>query len=166
MEDNQKFIVGMDPGLSGAIAFLRPDGLLHVLDMPTRKQNGKNILCLERLAQRFDRHDILTVMLEQQGVRPKQAAQSGFKTGEGFGILKGILAAHYHKFEIVTPAKWKKFMGVTKDKNQTRAVASELMPRAAHKWNLAKHDGRAEAALLALYAAEINTINIKEIYTC
>jgi hypothetical protein len=44
-------------------------------------------------------------------------------------------------------------MGVTKSKDGCRARASQLLPEAADQWPLRRHDGRAEAALIALYGA-------------
>lgn len=168
MGNNQKFYVGVDPGLDGGLAFMRPDGLLQLWDMPTKlkKVSGKNrrFVDIERLAPRFDRHDIEMVMIEQQSTRRGLAAQSVLKTGIGFGILLGIVAANYHKHEIVTPQKWKKFMEVDSDKNKTRNTASALMPKAAHRWSRAMDDGRAEAALLALYAMQINGVEPEEVY--
>jgi hypothetical protein len=35
--------------------------------------------------------------------------------------------------------------------NGARARATQLLPAAAHRWPLVKHDGRAEAALIAYY---------------
>lgn len=162
---NSKYILGIDPGLKGAIAFLRPDGFLDVKDMPTRKATKGNEIDLERLAPRFDREDILFAMLERQSARPNDGKGNISKTMEGYGILKGALAANYIKIEIVTPQSWKKALRVPKDKNAARARASELMPKAAHKWALASHDGRAEAAMIALYAAEQHGIEIGEVYT-
>lgn len=167
MTSSQKFIVGIDPGLSGAIAFLRPDGFLSVLDMPTTKikVSGKQraIIDLNRLVERFDRADIQLVMIEQVSTRPRESCTSALKIGEGFGIIKGAVAANYHKLEVTQPQVWKKQLCVPKDKNAARARASELMPGAAHKWYLVKHDGRAEAAMIALYAAELLGIEIPEV---
>jgi len=164
MTHENKFIVGIDPGLSGGIAFLRPNGLLSVLGMPTTKikLNGKNktIIDLERLSHRFDRSDIQLAMIEQAQMRGTEARQSTARTFEGFGILKGVIAANFHRFDTVPAATWKKAMGCTKDKDQTRARATELMPGAAKFWQRANQDGWAEAALIALYTAELLGIEL------
>ena len=52
-----------------------------------------------------------------------------------------------------SPRRWKRALHVPKAKDAARARASQLLPEAAHQWRLRKHDGRAEAALLALYGA-------------
>ena len=50
---------------------------------------------------------------------------------------------------MVTPQAWKKAMKLTSDKKQSLAMARELWPNAP--LNFAKHDGRAEALLMAEY---------------
>jgi crossover junction endodeoxyribonuclease RuvC len=167
MSEKQKYIIGVDPGLTGAIAYLRADGLLDILDMPTKavKVNGKrrSIIDRERLADRFDRSDIEFVLIEEQSTRPRESSASALKTGIGFGLILGIVAGNYLRHDTVRPGAWKKAIGVTSDKDLTRAKASELMPAAAHKWALAKYDGRAEAALIALYAAQTLGLEIPEV---
>lgn len=151
-----KYIVGIDPGLSGALTFIREDGQVSVFDMPTtqKKVAGKNRRQIdrERLRQHFDRTDLVHVVMELQGTRPGQSAQSTVSTSRNFGLIEGVIIANYHPYTIVAPVTWKKVMAVPKDKNEARARASELMPRCSHRWCNAGHDGRAESALLALYA--------------
>ena len=53
----------------------------------------------------------------------------------------------------LSAVRWKRALGVQKSKDAARARASQLLPAAAAQWGLRKHDGRAEAALLALYGA-------------
>jgi len=58
---------------------------------------------------------------------------------------------------LVTPAAWKKAMkvaGEDEGKEQCRALALQLFPACAASFALKRHHGRAEAALLALYAAQ------------
>jgi hypothetical protein len=42
-------------------------------------------------------------------------------------------------------------MGVSRSNDGCRARASQLLPGSADQWRLRRHDGRAEAALIALY---------------
>ena len=42
-------------------------------------------------------------------------------------------------------------MHLSTDKNASRSLASQHFPDASDQWNLKKFDGRAEAALIALY---------------
>ena len=59
---------------------------------------------------------------------------------------------------LVPPQVWKRRFNLTSDKDASRARASELLPAHAHLWPLKEHDGRAEAALLALYGARYGAI--------
>lgn len=163
-----KYIIGIDPGLSGAITFLREDGALSVVDMPTILKTvagkKKRSIDRDRLRQYFDREDVSHVIMELQGTRPGQSAQSTVSTSRNFGLLEGMVCANYHPYTIVAPAVWKKSLRVPKDKKEAIARATELMPRCAFKWSNAGHDGRAESAMLALYCAnEILKLNIHTI---
>jgi crossover junction endodeoxyribonuclease RuvC len=51
----------------------------------------------------------------------------------------------------VAPAIWKKHFGLSTDKDASRALAGQTFPDQADLWKLKKQDGRAEAALIALY---------------
>lgn len=165
-----KYVVGIDPGLSGGITFIREDGCLNVFDMPTvlRTVNGKKKRQIdrERLRQHFDRQDILHVVMEKQGTRPGQSGSATMVTGTNFGLLEGLVLGNYHPYTIIAPVTWKKAMAVPKDKKEAIARATELMPRCGHRWCNAGHDGRAESALLALYAArEILKLPIHNLFT-
>ncbi len=155
-----RYIVGIDPGLSGAITFLDPlTGDLFVQDMPVlaARKGGGNDLDRTELARIFDRHDIKQVFLELVGTRPGQAAGAVMRTSRNAGIVEGIVVANYHALDIVAPVAWKRRMGLPSgldDKARKAAArnrASELMPRCAGLWARAKDDGRAESALIAVY---------------
>lgn len=151
-----QYIVGIDPGLTGAMTFIDVDsGAATILDMPTRQKtvSGKKRreIDTQRLAERFDCTNLRMVILEEQSTRPGHGAQIILKTGFGYGLLVGVIAANFHPHEIVRPQTWKKSLDIPKDKDAARAKASQLMPAIAHYWSLKGQDGRAESALLALY---------------
>jgi hypothetical protein len=81
---------------------------------------------------------------------PAQGIASAFQFGVGFGSLLGVLQALHIRIELVTPAVWKRSYGLGKDKHASLHKARLLFPTA--DLHLAKHDGRAEALLLAHYA--------------
>jgi hypothetical protein len=47
---------------------------------------------------------------------------------------------------------------VPAEKDGARARASQLIPAGASWWPLVKHDGRAEAALIALYGSRLDAL--------
>lgn len=151
--------IGIDPGLRGAIAALHgSDGHLTVLDMPAFA-NDKGVPSetnYDMLALLLEppRSENVTAVIEKVHSMPKQGVASTFKFGDNFGALKGILAAHRIPRQLITPGMWKKHFRLSRDKNASRKLATERFPDNADDFRLVKHDGRAEAALLALYAKE------------
>jgi len=152
-------IIGVDPGLDGAICRLGRDGNVWIADMPTfRLKRGKAQrreldlvgLC-NILRSSIEDHDGARAFVELAQAMPRQGTASMFSFGRSYGATLGILAALQIPVSIVSPAKWKRSLGVPAGKDAARARASALMPQAAHQWPLKKHDGRAEATLIALY---------------
>jgi crossover junction endodeoxyribonuclease RuvC len=146
-------ILGIDPGLDGALAFLTPHVGVEIYDMPTVKVGKGRSIDEGVLARILDARakDIEYAVLEQQWARPTDGGPQGFKLGVGYGELRMLLASNFVPFVTVSPLRWKRAMGCLADKDAARALASQLLPRDAHQWLLKKHDGRAEAALIALY---------------
>lgn len=156
-----KLILGVDPGIYGALALYAPSTqALSILDVPTHnvgKGKVKKITVDEyALARAIDdsADKIDAVFLEHVWSRPGEGAAGAFTFGKVYGILRGICAANFLPIHDVTPQTWKGALKVMGDKDHARQRASALLPRSAHLWPLKKHDGRAEAALIALYGAQ------------
>ena len=152
-------LMGADPGLSGALAFLDTDsGDLEILDMPTLKAGtgGKRIIDLATLAREIDaRSDYVRhAFVEAVSTRPGEGAVGAFSFGQGFGALCGIIVANFIPRTFVRPAVWKKALGVPAAKDAARDRASQLLPQHAAQWARVKDDGRAEAALIAYYGSK------------
>jgi hypothetical protein len=158
-------ILAIDPGLSGAIALYdTKSGELSIQDMPIMKvkMSGKAqlrpILDEEELISTFEVMKGLgcdCVVVEHVQGLPRQSAPAAFNFGYGFAAL--VMTARFTGFRIekVTPSRWKVQMKVPSGVNKSSAVrqrASELIPTHKHLWPLGKHDGRAEAAMLAIFA--------------
>ena len=84
---------------------------------------------------------------------PKQGVSSSFSFGFAAGAAQAMATANAIPIRLVRPNIWKKALKLTGGKDASRRLASELFPRYADQWVLKEHDGRAEAALLAYYAA-------------
>ena len=153
-----RFFLGIDPGFTGAVAVYCPEAeVVNVGDMPTFKDpsSGKTLINDHALFEML-RPSVGNIhgMLEKVASRPGQSAPSTFRFGEGFGAIKMALAGHQIPYQTVTPAKWKKHFGLSKDKRASRGLATQRFPGASDLFKRVKDDGRAEAALLALYAWE------------
>jgi crossover junction endodeoxyribonuclease RuvC len=155
-------ILGIDPGLSGALALYDPaTNLLDVRDVPTlsltRNLKNKREVDVQALVDMIAwmATSLPTVFIENATPMPGQGSSSIFSFGKTFGILYGVCAANKLVIERVAPQSWKRLLAVPKDKDGARARASVLLPRHSTNWPLKKHDGRAEAALIALYGYRV-----------
>jgi len=147
-------IVGIDPGLTGAVAVLDPAGELERLaDLPVIRDgrlawvNGGALqsILMEVLQGRPAR-----AIVERVSAMPRQGVASAFTFGVTFGSILAVLQARCIAIELVTAAVWKRGLGLSSDKRASLDKARLLYPGA--ELRLAKHEGRAEALLLAHYA--------------
>jgi crossover junction endodeoxyribonuclease RuvC len=146
--------IGIDPGLNGAVAVLLDDGEVVIRDMPTIQDGTKKRLDYAALADIFDNLAKLRgvrVTIEKVHALPRDGSAGAFSFGQSYGIAIGLVAAHFMPLDFVTPQQWKKAMRCPTDKDGARLRASSLFPQHSHHWPLKKHDGRAEALLIAHY---------------
>lgn len=172
-----KIIFGIDPGLSGAIARIDvlPDGstaMREVLDMPfveverygklKREVSGQAVADCIRRMRFMTEHDLAKLdepgtschaYLERVNAMPGQGVTSVFSFGRSSGIIEGVLAGLAIPITIITPQRWQKAMSVRDGKDGSRARAAELYPSMSSLFALKKHDGRADAVLIASYGA-------------
>ncbi len=162
-------IVAVDPGVHGAWCRYEPRlDSLAVHDMPTfeRKIAGaktpRAFLDVAALAEQFLLIDLrqgaprqTTLVIERVGGIPGQSAHASFVFGEGYGSIVTIALMLRWRIERIAPGTWKSALRVPREKSAARARACELLPAYAYQWPLKKHDGRAEASLLALYAEKV-----------
>lgn len=147
-------ILGIDPGLNGALALLPlvGPGITELYDMPVLTLKRRE-LDAYRLASIIDghAHEIAEVWLERVWSRPGEGAIQGFAFGEVYGLIKGVCCASFLPVHEVAPVKWKRTMGVTGDKDESRKAASVMFPACSDRWPLVKHHGRADAVLIAAF---------------
>lgn len=146
--------LGIDPGLTGALALLDSDGQPElVADLPIIRDGrlawidggALQSMLLEALRGRTCR-----AVVERVSAMPRQGIASAFNFGVGLGSILATLQTLRLPLELVTPAQWKATMGLSRDKRASLDKARLLFPTAPLA--LAKHDGRAEALLLAYYS--------------
>lgn len=153
--------IGIDPGLSGAIARLvwKPDFEgTRVDDIPVAVvKASKRDYLIQEIHALLRGPGLSYAIVERQIAMPRQASTSTFATGRGQGIIEGLLTGLSIPYEMVDSAKWKKAMGIPagSDKGASRVMAMRLFPHLADRLGRVKDDGRAEALLLAEYLRRI-----------
>ena len=92
-------IIGIDPGLSGAIAILENNKVLNIFDMPVMSEGKKNkrqlnsALLVNLIKENINQNEEVAVVVEQVNAMPGQGVTSMFNFGQTFGAIKGICAA-------------------------------------------------------------------------
>lgn len=147
-------ICSIDPGASGAIAFVSDAGALVVIeDMPTLKVRGKTRVDAQRLGDMIAARKPNLIVVEGVHAMPKQGVASSFAFGYSAGLIEGVAAGAAIPCQIIDSAQWKRKAGVPADKSAARQMAARLWPGAAGQFSRVKDDGRAEAALLGRWYA-------------
>jgi hypothetical protein len=143
-------ILGIDPGITGGVAFLYPDGRIDAIDIPV--VGGEvDVDTLVRLVR--ERAPRLAVIEKAQAM-PRQGVVSVFKYGTAYGALCAVTALCEIPTRLISPRKWKNHFGLDADKEKSRALAIRLWPGCGH-FSRKRDHGRSEAALLARYGAEV-----------
>lgn len=150
-------IIGIDPGKSGGIALVDDGKVIAGRRMPLLK-HGKRDLVDSKEIETFVRTSTprhrgfvqCPVVIEQVGAMPGQGGTSMFNFGRHTGAVEAWAIGRGSPVHWVTPAKWKKAMGLTKDKRASLDLA-RLEFGDDPRWAVLANDGIAEAALLALY---------------
>ncbi len=151
-------IVGIDPGITGAIAFVDHHRNYNVEDIPvmakgkgtSKVRNQVNGAALKSLLMT---EPVGRVCIERVSSMPGQGAASIFSLGDTFGCIRGVCAALGLPVDIITPQQWKKHYKLGSDKEVVRAKAIELFPDAP--LGRKKDHNRAEALLIARYGQSL-----------
>lgn len=151
-------VCGVDPGASGAVAFFHTEqGHITVIDIPVGQvlRNGKarTEISPSLLARIMQAWTPAKVFVERVGAMPGQGVSSTYQFGRGVGMVEGIVAALGYPITYVAPARWQKDLNCRGGKDGNRLRACELFPAFDHNFKLKKHDGRADAALIAYWGA-------------
>lgn len=160
--------LGVDPGLHGGLALLRPDGR-HFMSQRTPILAGSgaardehhvgelaNLLCswLKLVA---DEDGEVRVALEEVGARPGQGVTSMFSFGVGFGLWRALCAVTMTPVHRIRPQDWQKITLRGRSRKDVKQmcvlVASELWPTV--KLRGKADSGIADALLIAEAARQL-----------
>ena len=152
------YIIGIDPGISGAMCFFNNGDIIDVIDMPFMaegKKNKRQVNGSQIYNEIYNRIKDLKskrvyVVIEHVTAMPGQGVTSMFNFGQSFGVLKGICAAMRLPVYFVRPVKWKKYfnlLGSEKDASRTKVI--EIFPEISGKLSKKKDINRADAILIS-----------------
>ena len=168
------FVVGIDPGLSGAIAMVLGTRIVGIANMPTtvRKLSTKerdeiDVVALNDMFVGLASVNVDLVVIERVGGIQRQSASASFNFGASWGYLPAFCVAHGLRYVLVPAITWKAAMGLrgkrasaTSEERTAREVGAEIVaaaeavfgpnpefrgPKGGYRVD------RAEAALLAEY---------------
>ena len=156
-------IIGIDPGITGAICFFEDRKIIDLIEMPNmaagkknkRQVNGAQVYneIFERI-KNYNKKDI-KVVIEQVSAMPGQGVTSMFNFGQSFGVLKGICSAMQLPMYFVRPAKWKKYYNlINSEKDASRTKVIEIFPYISPQLSKKKDSNKADAILIASFFYE------------
>lgn len=149
-------ILGIDPGKSGALVWLDKSGKIHDCeDMPERLDRLVEVVKFYAAETRFAVIEDVSAMtyVDKFGQKRGQGAAASFNFGFSTGMVHGVLAALNVRVWPVRPVTWKLAFGLSSDKSESLALARKKFPQDEDLFQLKKHDGRAEAALIAHFGS-------------
>ena len=162
-------IIGIDPGISGAICFFENGEIKDVIDMPSMADGKKNKRQING-PQIFNEIDSritdvakknIFVVVEHVTAMPGQGVTSMFNFGQSFGVIKGLCSAMQLPIYFVRPVKWKKYFNLIKtEKDASRTKAIEIFPYISLKLSKKKDCNKADAILIASFFN--NTYRLEE----
>jgi crossover junction endodeoxyribonuclease RuvC len=163
-------VIGVDPGLTGAIACLGDDLPAQVWDMPT--------LVLKSGRKDYDPDEIaalitqcvrsastpVSLSIEAVHAMPTNGSIGSFSLGKGLGLVLGVAASLQLPVRKYAPRLWKSRLSLLNtEKSESCRLAAVVIPELASSFLRKKDHGRAEAVLLAAIgyvdqaAADVNS---------
>ena len=158
-------IIGIDPGLNGAIAVLENNKVKEIFDVPVMPEGKKNkrqlnsAQLVKMLKDISYNKEETVVVVENVSAMPGQGVTSMFNFGQTFGAIKGICAALGLPITLVRPSKWKKhFDLINSSKDASRTKVIELYPSLSHQLTKKKDVNKSDAILIARFYYETRII--------
>ena len=154
-------IIGIDPGLSGAIAVMHDKKVMNMYDMPVMAEGKKNKRQLNSsqlvniIKENINEDEDTIVVVEQVNAMPGQGVTSMFNFGQTFGAIKGVCAALKLPIFFVRPSKWKKhFELINSSKDASRTKVIEMYPTLSGQLAKKRDVNKSDAILIAKFYCE------------
>ena len=149
-------ILGVDPGQSGGLAIIHGGRLVKGARMPVLELRGKKQVDARAVIEWLAGDAFDVAVIEAVHAMPRQGVTSSFQFGRMLGGIESLVFSYGKPVHYVTPASWKKAMGLSSDKQASIDAAkirfgSDVDGMLTRKAD----DGIAEAALIAAYWASL-----------
>ena len=156
-------ILGIDPGIRGALALIEIDEddarVVAAIDIPTIGSKAKERVNVLAIQEWILQHGPQHAFIERGPAMPRQGASSGFKFGRSVGAIEAAVTLCAVPLEIIEPSMWKRALRLKgKDKEGSRQQALGMFPHAQQLLARRKDHQRAEAMLIALYGVQTSAL--------
>lgn len=153
-------VCGIDPGTTGAVAFIHPaHGLMCVEDLPVKSTGGQTIknridACgFADLIRRYVPADESALFAIEDAPPFGKSTLSSASLEASKATIQAVLDLGRFDSTSVRPQAWKKLFGIGSDKDEALNVARTIFGMAGFERK--KDHNRAEAALIAHYARKV-----------
>lgn len=154
-----KVILGIDPGLNGALAFIRGNEIIEIIDIESKESR----IDAHYLSSYIKKHSPDLAICEMVNAMPGQGVSSMFTFGHALGAITGVLAALEIPTSFVRPANWQKHFEIKISSKDKAAHKQEIADRALELYPGAPlygprgglRDGRSDALLIASFLSEV-----------
>jgi len=155
-------VLGIDPGISGALALVERDGrgtlkVLRIEPLPlwseqTKTGKTRRYLDLPPLLELLASMEADCIVCERMIAAPGISGSTAFSMGATMGVLQAALRAHGARHKLVVSSVWKRALDCPPDKEAARLFAGRLFG-SDDFWPLKKDHNKAEAALIAAWGS-------------
>lgn len=157
-------ILGIDPGLSGALSLvecssLNPPMLMACIDVPTHGEAAKRRVLTSAVYGWLQDRKVSVAYIERAQAMPDQGASSGFIYGRAVGSLEATTLCAGIKLKTAEPSSWKRYFGLLgTGKASSLELARTVICGSKQSLMRAKDHNRAESMLIAVYGAVMECV--------
>ena len=148
------FVIGIDPGITGALACLDREGIVvDVWPMPRRDEGKVRHPDGATLRRILTTWPVRLVAVEKVHAMPGQGVSTMFAFGCNWGYVLGVLVCMGLPYELVTPQAWQKAMFASQPKRKDIDIKKATRAFADRRWpQWSTNPGKADALCIAEWA--------------
>jgi crossover junction endodeoxyribonuclease RuvC len=156
--------IGIDIGVTGALAAVDSRGTAVVRDLPTVELAGKRLVrrrldargLMQAVREIVPPGETALAILEDVHMRPGNGGAATASLLHSRGIVEAVVELARMDVRLVQPPTWKRHFGLLRtDKAASRERAATLYPCVAAQLSRRRDHNRAEAVLLAHYGLTV-----------